>query len=148
MELQSPPDTSTTRDARALYERCCSPAPHVCSAAFQELGAFLLRVALARLKDQPHLAHLAEDCAQQALLIVWRKLQAGHGPARTEWFLTWSAGIVIHRLLDERRRAARSRATSLDELAEDDESQLPHSPWRKPATCRSRQPPTATASSP
>ncbi|MFN8467011.1 MAG: sigma-70 family RNA polymerase sigma factor [Caldilineaceae bacterium] len=125
MELQSPPDACTTRDARALYERCCSPDPQVCSDAFQELGTFLLRVALARFKD---LAHLAEDCAQQALLIVWRKLQAGHGPERPEWFLTWSAGIVIHRLQDERRKTARSRVDSLDELVEDDESQLPRQP--------------------
>lgn len=128
MELQSPPDASTTRDAHALYARCCSPDPKVCSDAFQELGTFLLRVALARFKDQPYVAHLAEDCAQQALLIVWRKLQAGHGPERTEWFLTWSAGIVIHRIQDERRKSARSRVDSLDELAEDDESQLPQQP--------------------
>ena len=124
MEIQSPPETATTRDAHALYARCCSPDPQTCSDAFQELGAFLLRVARARLKDRPYLAHLAEDCAQQALLIAWRKLADGSGPARPEWFLTWSASIVIHRVQDELRRVTRARLDSLDELAEEGESQL------------------------
>ena len=124
MEIQSPPETATTRDAHALYARCCSPDPQTCSDAFQELGAFLLRVARARLKDRPYLAHLAEDCAQQALLIAWRKLGEDRGPARPEWFLTWSASIVIHRVQDELRRVTRARLDSLDELAEEGESQL------------------------
>jgi RNA polymerase sigma factor (sigma-70 family) len=128
MEIQSPPDASTTRDAHALYARCCSANPQVCSDAFQELGAFLLRVALARFKDRPYLSHLAEDCAQQALEIAWRKLQDGRGPDRAEWFLTWCAGIVIHRIQDELRRTARARLDSLDELAEDGATQLPAHP--------------------
>lgn len=124
MQIQTPPDGAIPSHARALYERCCSPNPHTCSDAFQELGTFLLRVAHARLKDRPYLAHLADDCAQQALLIAWRKLQDGRGPAHPEWFLTWCASIVIHRVQDELRRTTRSRLDSLDELAEDGEPQL------------------------
>jgi RNA polymerase sigma factor (sigma-70 family) len=98
-----------------LYKRCCNDDPAVQGAALQELGHYLLRIACAQLKNQSHLAHTAEDCAQQALVTVWRKLSAGNGPNHAEWFLTWCASIVIHIVLDELRKMARSRVASLDE---------------------------------
>lgn len=125
MPIQSPPDVSSAKDARTLYSRCCSTDPNVCGDAFQELGRFLLRIAYARLKGRQHHAHLAEDCAQQALAIIWRKLQEGRGPERVEWFSTWCASIVIHRIQDELRKTTRARVDSLDELTAEDESQLP-----------------------
>jgi RNA polymerase sigma factor (sigma-70 family) len=125
MEIHSPPDTQPASDVLALYRRCSSDDPSACNPAFQELGCFLLRIACARIKGQPHLAAVAEDCTQQALVIIWRKLRAGCGPARPEWFTTWCAGIVIHRVLDELRKVTRAQVDSLDELAEGDENQLP-----------------------
>jgi RNA polymerase sigma factor (sigma-70 family) len=124
MESHCPPDVRSAGAAELLH-RCASADPLAANAAFQELGRFLLRIACARLKDQPHLAHVAEDCAQQALVIVWRKLHAGQGPDRPEWFTTWCAGIVIHRVLDELRRLGRSRLDSLEDLTFDGESELP-----------------------
>jgi RNA polymerase sigma factor (sigma-70 family) len=125
MESHRPPDAKSLQDVHALYARCCSDDPIECNGAFQELGRFLLRVAYARLRSQPYLTNAAEDCVQQALMIVWRKLRAGSGPERPEWFMTWSASIVIHRLLDESRKVTRARADSLEEITDADESQLP-----------------------
>jgi RNA polymerase sigma factor (sigma-70 family) len=125
MEFPSPPAVQSAQDPQALYRRCCSDDLGACNAAFQELGCLLTRIAFARLGARPHLAYLAEDCAQQALAIIWRKLHTGNGPDHPEWFTTWSAGIVIHRVLDELRRLARTATVSLDELAGDGEWQLP-----------------------
>lgn len=125
METHRPPDAKSIQDVQALYSRCCSDDPSACNDAFQQLGRFLLRIAYARLKHQPYLANVAEDCVQQALMIIWRKLRAGQGPERPEWFMTWCASIVIHRLLDESRKVARARADSLDEITDEDESQIP-----------------------
>lgn len=125
MESHRLPDAKSLQDVQALYGRCCSDDPCVCNDAFQELGRFLLRIAYARVKNQPHIFNVTEDCVQQALMIIWRKLRAGHGPERPEWFMTWCASIVIHRLLDESRKATRARADSLEEITDEDESQIP-----------------------
>lgn len=125
MDMRSLPEASSAQVGQPLYHRCCSTDAGTLNAAFQELGLVLLRIACARLRDQPYLSHVAEDCAQQALVTIWRKLHAGQGPERPEWFTTWCASIVIHRVLDEQRRTFRSRIDSLDELVEEDESKLP-----------------------
>lgn len=135
MESHRPPDAKSLQDVQALYNRCCSDDPNVCNDAFQELGRYLLRIAYARLRSQPYLTNAAEDCVQQALMIIWRKLRGGSGPERPEWFMTWSASIVIHRLLDESRRVARLRAASLEEITDDDESQLPAQAGADAAVC-------------
>lgn len=119
METLSKP--AATESAQELYRHCCSDDSVVQGAALQELGRYLLRIAYAQLKNQSHLAHLAEDCAQQALVTIWQKISTGRGPNHTEWFLTWCASIVIHIVLDELRKVARSRVDSLDEEL----SQLP-----------------------
>lgn len=124
MEFESHPASGSIKDVHELYRGCSSADPDECSAAFQELGRYLLRIAYSRMKNHPHLAHVAEDCAQQALVIVWQKLRDSKGPDRVEWFLTWCASIVIHLVLDEFRKTTRSYIESLDELAENDESFL------------------------
>jgi RNA polymerase sigma factor (sigma-70 family) len=135
MEPHRPPDAKSPQDVQSLYGRCCSDDPSVCNDAFQELGRYLLRIAYARLRSQPYLTNAAEDCVQQALMIIWRKLRAGSGPERPEWFMTWSASIVIHRLLDEARKVTRARAESLEEITDDDESLLPSQAGADTAMC-------------
>jgi RNA polymerase sigma factor (sigma-70 family) len=124
MEIQSPPNARSAKDVQDLYRRCCSDDLTDCNSAFQELGRFLLRIANSRVKSQPYLAPMTEDCVQKALVIVWQKLHSDNGPDRVEWFLTWCASIVIHLVLDELRKVRRSHADSLDELVENDEALL------------------------
>jgi RNA polymerase sigma factor (sigma-70 family) len=110
-------------DARALHEGCLSVDEHKRSAAFEQLGGLLHRIALARLRARPQ---LAEECAQEAMVTIWRRLSAGRGPREPERFVSWSARIVVNKALDEIRkrepspqvhrskRVAQSRQTSLD----------------------------------
>ena len=118
MKSQRQPDSSSPRDVHDLHQRCCSRDPHVANAGFHELGQYLLRIAYNRISHQRHLDHLAEDCTQQALVTIWQKLNAGTGPDHVEWFLTWCASIVIHKVLDELRKLSRTRADSLEEHLE------------------------------
>jgi RNA polymerase sigma factor (sigma-70 family) len=115
MKLQRQPDSSSTLDVHELHRRCCSREPHVANAAFQQLGQYLLRIAYRQISSQPHLAHIAEDSSQQALVTIWKKLSDGNGPDHVEWFLTWCASIVIHKVLDELRKLSKSRTDSLEE---------------------------------
>jgi RNA polymerase sigma factor (sigma-70 family) len=116
MEIQRQSTSLSPKDAKDLHRRCCSDEPHEYNAAFQQLGQYLLRVAYSQISGQPQLAYIAEDCSQQALVTIWKKLREGNGPNHVEWFLTWCAGIVIHKVLDELRKLARTSAGSLEEL--------------------------------
>ena len=91
------------RDSLELHRRCTVDDPAARHAAWEDLGRFLGRVARSRLRSKPELDGLDEECAQEALLAVWRKLEAGQGP-RPERFLSWSATIVIHKTYDALRR--------------------------------------------
>jgi RNA polymerase sigma factor (sigma-70 family) len=110
----------TSRDiAKLLYERCCSPDRHVRNAAFQQLGAYLLRIAYSRLRNRADVADLAAECTQQSLVVIWQKIKEHNGPDHVEHFMSWSAGILIHKVLDELRKLGRNRTESLPTSAED-----------------------------
>jgi len=91
-------------EPQALYCACRSGDSIERADAYQQLGQFLLRVALSRLHSKPDLHPHAQECAQEALVAVWQKLEAGQGPDTPARFLSWCAAIVIHKVYDELRR--------------------------------------------
>lgn len=95
---------AATQDAQILYWTCRSEERAERANAYQQLGEFLLRVALSRLQSKPELHPHAEECAQEALVAIWQQLEAGQGPDRPERFLSWCASVVIHKVYDELRR--------------------------------------------
>lgn len=103
---------------------CCSEDPAIRNAAFARLGQYLLRIAYSRLQGQPGLRQTAEDCAQQALFTVWQKLRDGKGPEKSEFFMSWCASIVIHKVLDELRKIGRSDTELLADPSEADEDRF------------------------
>lgn len=97
-------------DPVALLAACREGAPAEQREAFLVLGSFLLRVALDRLRSKPDLRDHAEECVQEALVSIWRKLEAGGGPDQPERFLSWSAAVVVHKTYDLLRRHGYTRA--------------------------------------
>jgi RNA polymerase sigma factor (sigma-70 family) len=95
---------ASTPNPQNLYQACRSADRAACADAYQQLGEFLLRVALSRLHTKPELSPHAQECAQEALVTIWQKLEAGHGPDHPSQFLSWSAAIVVHKVYDELRR--------------------------------------------
>jgi RNA polymerase sigma factor (sigma-70 family) len=91
-------------DPAVLLANCRERDPRRRRDAYHGLGIFLARIARARLQGRPELAPLAEDCAQEALVAVWRKLEAGQGPDAPQRFLGWCAAIAVHKVYDALRR--------------------------------------------
>jgi RNA polymerase sigma factor (sigma-70 family) len=88
-------------DSQTLYAMCRQEGTSAQAAAFQELGAYLYRVAFHLVRGRPELHDLAEECTQEALLTIWRSLDTCQKPER---FLSWATRIVINKLRDEFRR--------------------------------------------
>jgi RNA polymerase sigma factor (sigma-70 family) len=128
---QAGSDRSTA--AAELLAACRAGQAATRAEAFQLLGRQLYRVLWPRVQSDPRLAALAEDCVQDALVKVWRALEAGQGPEHPERFVSWAARIAVNTLVSELRRldpgAAVTRPkrvrlrsqVSLDELAAPDE---------------------------
>lgn len=114
MESQGHPEAKTNELAAQLHARCRSHDRSIRNAAFQQLGEYLLRIAYSRLRTRTDRTYIAEECTQQALVTIWQKLMDDRGPERAEWFMSWSAGIVIHKVLDELRKVSRRRTEPLD----------------------------------
>lgn len=124
-------------DAAALLAACRDDDPRTRAEAFQRLGRLLYRLLWPRVRARSDLHDLAEDAAQEALVSVWRQLDAGRGPEDPDRFVGWAARIAVNKLLDalrrrepegdpERaRRVAASRQISLDAAAGDDERAAP-----------------------
>jgi RNA polymerase sigma factor (sigma-70 family) len=91
-------------DAEGLLKACCSRSPPEQAEAFARLGRRLYEVAWRQVRGDPRLEHLAEDCAQEALVTIWRRLEAGQGPERAASFLHWAAVIVTNKVREEIRR--------------------------------------------
>jgi len=101
-------------DAEALYDACRSASERERAAGFEALGRLLYRLLWPRVKGDPLGAERAADCVQEALEVIWRRLEAGAGPEVRASFVSWSARIAVNRLLDEVRRlepTARVRRT-------------------------------------
>lgn len=113
-------------ESAQLLARCQAARLPQREAAFEELGRLLYAVAWRRVAGRPELEHLAEDCMQEALLIVWQRLEAGQGPMAPERFIGWCVTILLNKLREHLRRleprglpgrtmrVGLSRLTSLD----------------------------------
>ncbi len=71
------------------------------AALFETIRAFLSKSQEARAMHADELRQVAEDCAQESLLIVREKLQTFRGESR---FSTWAFSIAIRIALGELRR--------------------------------------------
>lgn len=71
--------------------------------AFGELSRLLFRVARRSLTSAG-LESLAQDCTQEALVIIFRDLQRFRGDSR---FTTWAIGIVLNKCREELRKQKR-----------------------------------------
>jgi RNA polymerase sigma factor (sigma-70 family) len=92
-------------DAEQLLSACQSSDERLRADAFQRLGQLLYRVLLREVGGgDPRVAHLAEDCAQEAIVAIWQRLESGHGPDHPASFVGWSARIAVNKLRDAQRR--------------------------------------------
>src|SRR6478752_108617 len=124
MEIRSISEPTISQGSLDLHQRCCSNDPVVVNDAFQQLGNYLYRVAYARLQLNAHRVEVAHESVQLALAAIWQRLAEGRGPEHIEWFMSWCASIVIHKMLDELRKEGRMKRESLDELMDADEGSI------------------------
>ncbi len=120
-------------DAARLMAACRSAAPDERATAFQSLGRRMYRLLWPRVRHDPRLAALAEDCVQEALVKVWRALEEGRGPDHPDRFVSWAARVAANTLVSELRkvdpaasvarpkRVGLRRQVSLEATAEPDE---------------------------
>lgn len=100
-------------------------------AALDTLGRWLYRALWRHVQGDPRLDHLAADCAQDALVTIWRQLQDGRGPDQPESFIGWSVRIATNKLVDELRklepspRVNRSKRVALSQQVRLDEAESP-----------------------
>ncbi len=98
----------------AAWYHACQDADHVVrSAAYTALFAYLSRVALHVVFDQPEAESLAQDCAQTALIRIHQRLDECREPAA---FRAWARQIASHIAIDTLRRRARLTFAAEDEL--------------------------------
>lgn len=105
--MNHPP--ATFNDSVAWYNACQRADPDAYSALF----AYLSRVALQVVYDQPEAEALAQDCAQTALIRIHQRLDECQEPAA---FRAWARQIASHIAIDALRRRARLNFAVEDEL--------------------------------
>ncbi|HEX6288856.1 MAG TPA: sigma factor [Herpetosiphonaceae bacterium] len=108
-----------TVDDRTLYVACQQDGTDAQADAFEQLWAYLYRIAYAMLRTQRDPASLASDCTQKALIKIHRSLEQCRNPVV---FREWTAQIVRRVVLDELRRPEYRRYPA---ISIDDE----HAPW-------------------
>ncbi|MEZ4733766.1 MAG: RNA polymerase sigma factor [Caldilineaceae bacterium] len=122
MENYSTLEIGLPLDAKVLYDHCSGNDHAKRNAAYQQLGNILLRVARSRLRTKPDYYDLAEDCTQKTLAVIYQKLENNQGPEYPKWFLTWSTGILLHKLVDELRKVGKYTLESIDADKDHDKS--------------------------
>jgi len=91
-------------DPEQLLAACLAEDEGTRAAAFQQLGELLYRMLLRRVESDPRTEHLPADCSQEAVVTIWRQLEAGRGPDQPASFIGWSARIALNKLRDAKRR--------------------------------------------
>jgi RNA polymerase sigma factor (sigma-70 family) len=107
----------TSADSESLYAACASDGSDAQIDAFEALWGDLYRIAYTMLRDRPGSDALAADCAQTALIKVYRNLSQCRDPAA---FREWAAQVLRRVVLDELRRPEHTRRAALPE--DDDHS--------------------------
>lgn len=93
-----------TSEPAALLAACRSGPLGERAAAYQTLGRLMFRVLWPRVRHDPRLTAMAEDCVQEALVKVWRALEDGRGPDHPDRFVSWSARVAANTLVSELRK--------------------------------------------
>jgi len=113
-------------DNAVLYTACQSINEAVQSAAYQALWDYLYRIAWQVVNDQRDVADLAQDCAQEALIRVHKRLAECNDPAS---FKAWAGKIVSNIAIDALRQRKRLVPWEPgDETADKDTDPLADSP--------------------
>lgn len=112
-----PPETDA-RDDLALVSRVMAGDVDA-RCEFDQRAECVPRIAawLNRRLSRPLADDEVEDVAQNALLVLWRKLPEYEGRARIE---TWAFTVVRFELLNAARRQQRSRVSTVPDVAEID----------------------------
>jgi len=93
-----------------LFHRCTASSVVERNRAFEELRQRLVRAARRQAHGVEYLEHIVEDCANEALFVITRKLNPQSpadsvgGPEEPEHFLGWSMTIVLREVEEARRR--------------------------------------------
>lgn len=99
-------------DSVTLYAGCTSDDLAEQCEAYEQLWAYLYRVALRVVRAQPDPEALAQDCAQKALIRVYNKIEMCNGP---ESFKGWSRTIAFNEGIDVLRKRERLYSLTDDE---------------------------------
>ncbi len=99
-------------DSQSLYAACADDGSDAQIDAFEVLWADLYRIAYTMLYDRPGGDALAADCAQAALIKVYRNLAQCRNPAA---FREWAAQVLRRVVIDELRRPEHARRAALPE---------------------------------
>lgn len=120
MSTKSKAPESTKRNNEAWIRDLShrdSPEQHQ---AFDELSRLLFKVAR-RFLTSAGMETLAEECVQEALLIIFRDLEHFQGNSR---FTTWAIGIVLHKCREALRERRHESLTDFTLMYEGEELPL------------------------
>lgn len=97
--------TTIRHYCHVLHEACAKPGAPCQKHAFEELWRYLYPIALYK----THQADLAQECTQQALEKIWRKLSQCREPGS---FLSWTTLILINEIREYYRGKGQREAKS------------------------------------
>jgi RNA polymerase sigma factor (sigma-70 family) len=103
---------NASADSQSLYAACGADGSDAQIDAFEVLWSELYRIAYTMLRDRPGGDALAADCAQAALIKVYRNLAQCRNPAA---FREWAAQVLRRVVIDELRRPEHARRAALPE---------------------------------
>jgi len=106
---------NASADSQTLYAACGDDGSDAQIDAFEQLWSDLYRLAYTMLRDRPGGDLLAADCAQAALIKVYRNLAQCRNPAA---FREWAAQVLRRVVIDELRRPEHARRVALPENGE------------------------------
>ena len=98
-------------DSLALYNACCSQDSHLKSSGYEALWKYLYSRILYIVSNQPDPEKVAEDCCQDALISIHKRLGELRDPMA---FLGWSRTIALNLAKDELRK--RKRLSPIDDI--------------------------------
>ncbi len=103
---------NASADSQSLYTACADDGSDAQIDAFEVLWGDLYRIAYTMLYDRPGGDALAADCAQAALIKIYRNLAQCRNPAA---FREWAAQVLRRVVIDELRRPEHARRAALPE---------------------------------